>query len=111
MRRLMVLVAVTFACFTLVGCAGMITAPVVPPVAMLYTGYQAPLDTDFDNTQMGSKKGEASVINVLGIVAVGDASAEAAAEDGRITNVMHADYSFLNVLGVFSKYTTIVYGE
>lgn len=93
------------------GCAGFMTAPVVPPVAFVYTGIKAPLDVDADNTAITGKRGTASTINVLGLVAMGDASVKAAAEDGGITKVEHMDYEFFNVLFVFSKYTTIVYGQ
>jgi len=94
------------------GCAGFLRAPVVPPLAFVYTSVKAPLDVDADNTVIpGKKPGTASTINVLGIVAIGDASVKAAAEDGEITTVQHVDYEFMNVLWVFSKYTTIVYGQ
>lgn len=95
--------------FMATGC--MLTAPVVPPVAFVYTDVKAPLDVDANNTAVTGKKGTASTMNILGIVATGDASIKAAAEDGGITRVEHADYEYFNVLFVFSKYTTIVYGQ
>jgi hypothetical protein len=55
--------------------------------------------------------GSASSIDILGLVAVGDASAKAAADSAGITRVEHMDYEYLNVLGVFQKYATIVYGQ
>ncbi len=94
-----------------IGCAGFLSAPVVPPLAFVYTGVEAPLDTELERTNLGSKRGQASVVNILGIVSTGDASAKAAAEDGGIQTIHHADYEFFNVLGVFSRYTTIVYGD
>ena len=83
----------------------------VPPPALIYTEYQAPLDTEYDSSDVSGQKGTASTVCILGLVSVGDASARAAAADGGISIVDHADYSFLNVLGVFSMYTTIVYGH
>ena len=111
MRILTGLAAVGLVCVLLTGCAGFAFAPVVPPVGMVYTSIKAPLDVDADNTPIGSKKGEAGTISVLGLVAVGDASVRAAAEDGGITTITHLDYELLSVLGVFSSFKTIAYGE
>jgi hypothetical protein len=86
-------------------------APVVPPVAFIYTGYKAPLDLDYNNTPTTGKKGTATVTNVLGLVSFGDGSAKAAAENAGITKIQCADYEFTNVLWLFSVYTTVVYGE
>lgn len=96
---------------TLVGCAPTMSVPVAPPTASIFTSIQAPLDTDFDETQISNKSGRASTIWILGIVATGDASIKAAAVNGGISEVQHADYHYLNVLGVFAKFTTIVYGK
>ena len=111
MRRALKLALVGVACLMLCGCAGWARTPVIPPVGFVYTGYKAPLDVDYDDTKISSKKGTASTINVLGLVGVGDCSARAAAEDGGITTVHNADYEMLSVLGVFSRFTTIVYGD
>jgi hypothetical protein len=93
------------------GCAGFFSAPVVPPLAFVYTNVQAPLDADHDETQLGTKQGSASTQNVLGIVSWGDASTSAAAKDGNVTVIRHADYEFFNVLGVYSRFTTVVRGD
>ncbi len=111
MRIILGLVVVALACVLLTGCAGFVQARVVPPLGFVYTEYKAPLDIDYGNTPIRTKKGIASTQNVLGIVAFGDASVKAAAEDGGITTVDHVDYEFFNILGVFSKFTTIVYGQ
>lgn len=93
------------------GCGGM-RAPVMPPMGVIYTGVAAPLDIDYKESGLGEKHGKASVQQVLGLVAWGDASTEAAAKNGQITVIDHADYEFLYVvLGIYSKYTTIVYGQ
>jgi len=111
MRTATVLLVTALLGVVLAGCAGFVWAPVVPPPALVLTSYDAPLDTDLDNTPMDLRKGTSSCINVLGIVTIGDAGVRAAAKDGNISRVHHADYKFFNVLGVFSKYTTVVYGE
>ena len=41
----------------------------------------------------------------------GDSSIKAAMDNGGITKVHHIDYEVFNILNVFSKATTIVWGE
>jgi len=93
------------------GCAGFFSAPVVPPLAFVYTNIQAPLDADHDETQLGTKRGVASTQNILGLVSWGDASTSAAAQNGNVSVIRHADYEFYNVFGVYSRFTTIVRGD
>ena len=94
---------------TLVGC---IRAPFVPPTGSVFSQINAPLDVDFQNTDLsGLKKGTAETISILGLFATGDVSSQAAAQNGGITKIMHADYEYFNVLGVFQKTTVIVYGK
>jgi hypothetical protein len=91
------------------GCA-MGNAPVIPPAALIQT-YKAPLDIDYQDTQLGAKQGTSTSKTVLGIVSWGDASTRAAAQQGGITTIRAADYEFYTVFGVYSTYTTIVYGD
>jgi hypothetical protein len=90
------------------GCV--VVAPVVPPPA-LFQNYQAPLDIDNDQSQLGAKHGMSSTQNVLGLVSWGDGSTRAAAQNGGITTIRSADYEFVSYLGIYSKYTTIVHGD
>ncbi|MGD2175842.1 MAG: TRL-like family protein [Candidatus Brocadiaceae bacterium] len=99
------------ACLLSVGCAGWAFAPVMPPTGLAFTGTTAPLDVDLDKADLGSKVGESSSHCVLGLVAFGDASTAAAARDGGIRTMKHADYKMLNVLMLYSCYTTVVYGD
>lgn len=95
----------------LLGAPGCLQAPVVPPQGLVYSGTSAPLDTDLDQADLGAHRGEASTHSILGLVAWGDASTSAAAAAGGITDVKHQDYHYLNVLGVYQSYTTIVHGD
>ncbi len=92
---------------------GCMMAPVVPPIGGMYTNIKAPIDLNSgDGKVIGPKKGEASSVAICGLVAFGDAGLHAAAENGNLTTINHVDYRFLNILmGAYSKYTTIVYGE
>jgi hypothetical protein len=92
---------------------GCVTAPVVPPLAGVYTNIEAPLDLNSAGGKaIGPKRGEASSFAVLGLVAVGDAGVKKATENGGIQRVNHLDYHFRSFLfGAFAKYTTVAYGE
>ncbi len=97
------------------GAAAMLTgcycAPVKPPVGYFYSDYKSPLDADYDKTAVGMKSGSAESISILGLFATGDCSAKTAAENGGIHTIQGADYTFYNVLGVYQRFNTVVYGE
>ena len=86
-------------------------APVVPPVGLVFTQNQAPLDLNYQKTDLGSKVGRASTKSVLGLIAWGDASTLAAMEDGGISEVKHADYEYLSMLFLYQSFTVIVRGD
>jgi hypothetical protein len=103
--KVMVSIAALGLALGLTGCIG---APVVPPLGVLYTDIDAPLSLVGET---GMKRGEASVTAILGLVSTGDGSVKAAAQAGGITRVKHVDYEFTNVIGVYQRYTTVVYGD
>ncbi len=77
-----------------------------------YLHIVAPLDTDVNNTALGSKTGEASFQSVLWLVAWGDAGSAAAAKNGDIAVINHMDRErFTFLWGAYYKETTIVYGD
>ena len=97
---------------------------VLATAAVLSTGCaqaRAPLTggiyTDVKDTStvtgntLGSKVGTAKASSVLGIVATGDASVQAAAKAGGITKISHVDYHSVGILGLHATYTVEVYGE
>jgi len=90
-----------------------VMAPVVPPLGAVYTRVEAPLDLNSQNGKViGEKRGEASSVAILGLFAFGDAGIRTACKNGGLEKVTHVDYRYTNVLlGIFCKYTTIVYGE
>jgi hypothetical protein len=93
------------------GCAGVYSAPVVPPGGSIYSNIGAPMDTDANATTPGTKTGMASSESLLGMVAWGDCSAATAAANGGLSKINHLDYEFMNVLGIYSKFTTRAHGE
>ncbi len=94
-----------FLIFTLllfVGCASYI------PVGGLFVEGKAGLQ---DNGGPATKTGEACMKSYLGLIAVGDASVEAAKASAGITKVSTIDYKVENVLGLIGQYCTVVSGE
>ena len=58
-----------------------------------------------------TKVGKATCGSILGWIATGDASIEAAAKAGEISKISHVDHHSTGILGILADYTTIVYGE
>ncbi|HBO59397.1 MAG TPA: hypothetical protein DD624_05765 [Alphaproteobacteria bacterium] len=56
------------------------------------------------------KRGEATQTGII-LFSSGDSSIEAAMKNGNITRVHHVDYKTTTVLFLYTKQTTIVYGE
>lgn len=78
----------------------------------LYTSVKIPLDINLEETKLGSKTGESTAQSVLWLVAWGDSGTQAAAQAGGITTLLHADQKIFTVLfGLYSKQTTVVYGD
>lgn len=63
------------------------------------------------NQAVGDKRGEACAMSILGFVATGDASVEAASRAGGITKAAVIDYDDLAILGVFARRCVIVKGS
>ncbi len=78
----------------------------------VYSRITVPLDTNLDRTQMGSKVGRSQFKSVLLLFAWGDAGTQAAAQNGGLMTVRHADREILAILGLgYYRQTTIVYGD
>ena len=102
--------AITAAALLITGCTRL-RAPFQPPVGNVYTNYTAPLGVELTDTKIGPKTGEAKTTSILGLVAFGDASIQAAAKNGGLKKVYHADYKYFNILGIIKETTVIVNGE
>ncbi len=80
-----------------------------PVLGALYTDVKAPLTA---TSHTGSSKvGTAGATSILGIIATGDASINAAAKSAGITKISYIDYHTMSILGIYAKYTVYVYGE
>jgi len=80
-----------------------------PLMGGLYTDVKAPLavTSNAGSTKVGTAKAQ----SILGIVATGDASIEAASRSAGITKIHHVDYQATSILGIIATYTVFVYGE
>lgn len=104
--RAFVCVAVVALLLVSVGC----TFPMAPVMAGLVIDQKGPV-SGVENFDMKSMKTGRSQAQGIILVGFGDASITTAAKNGAITKVHHVDSNSLNVLGIYSKYETIVYGE
>jgi len=93
------------AVITLSGCV----IPATPVYGGLFTETKGPV-TGVDNSVGQTKVGKAEAQGII-IVGTGDASIKAAMENGDITKIHHVDHETFSVLGVYARYTTVVYGE
>jgi len=115
MRKMIIGLIIVMSCLILMaGCAAYSVAPVT---GFIYSDVQAPAIATSNPTSSKVGKAECESIlglvalGILGLVALGDASIEAAMKDGGITKVHHVDYETFSVLGVYARFTLIVYGE
>jgi hypothetical protein len=77
-----------------------------------YVNVKSPLDVDLNQTTLGEKVGVAEAFSILWLVAWGDASYAAAAANGGITTLRHADQEVLHVLfGLYTRWRVVVYGD
>jgi hypothetical protein len=103
MTRIALLAALSCMVLSLSGCLGVAT----PAMGALIT------DVRWDghaNGALGTKEGKACATSILALVSSGDASIEAAAKAGGITNVMSVDHHTKWTL-LFGEYCTIVRGS
>ena len=105
MRRIGSHVVLTLLCAALLGGCALAHGPVVAPVTWDVKG---PVSAGPAAT--GPKIGRSEAWGIL-VFATGDASIAAAMANGGITKIHHVDHETQNILGVWAKYTTIVYGE
>jgi hypothetical protein len=79
-----------------------------PFTGLIYSNVKAP---ESAGVGVVKKKGQACAVNILGLVAVGDASIEAAKKQGGIQQVATVDGESMNILGFFQKYCSLVGGQ
>ncbi|MDR1202235.1 MAG: TRL-like family protein [Tannerellaceae bacterium] len=63
------------------------------------------------SNKLATKVGTSTATGYLGLVAIGDASYQTAAKNAGITKISHVDEHNYTILGIYTVYETIVYGE
>ena len=64
------------------------------------------------NADSQTKVGKASCTSYVWVVGTGDCSTAAAMKNGGISKIHHVDWEVKSILlGIYEKYTTVVYGE
>lgn len=88
---------------------GLTSCASVSTIGSVYTSTTAPVA--ISSNQMGTKVGEARILNILGVVALGDGGIQAAAKKAGITHISHVDVKTFSILGVYTTVDYIVYGN
>ena len=106
------LIAIIAAALLLSACAGY-RAPVQPPIGTWYNDHTLPIDivSEEGTARLGRNTGRSKSSSVLGLVAWGDSSVQAAAREGNLREVQHIDARYHNILGIYSSFETRVTGE
>jgi len=89
----------------LTGCAGTAT----PVNGFIFSDVKAPYQATTNSAS--SKVGKATCTSILGAIAQGDCSIEAAAKAGGITEISKVDTEVTNILGLYATFTTVVRGR
>ena len=97
--------ALGLSCAAVLGGCAVAHGPVTAGVTLNMKGPVA-----VGSAMTGPKVGRAEAWGIL-VYATGDASISEAARNGGITRIHHVDQETTNILGVYAKYVTIVYGE
>ena len=90
--------------------SGCVTPQTAPVFGGLVTDQVKGPVAGVDNSVNPTKKGTAQAKAIV-CFATGDASITAAMKNGNITKVHHVDSEVFSVLGVYARYTRVVYGE
>jgi len=107
MRKMFLSLSVIAMGVVLVSCAAM--GPSSP--AVFYDGRTTPVTATSNTLSKSAKVGVSKQLNVLGLVATGDAGIAKAAKEAGITKISAVDQKNKSILGLFCKTTTIVYGD
>jgi TRL-like protein family len=92
-------------CALLAGCAVVAQGPITALVAVDMKG-----PVSLGPATGSAKVGRSEAWGIL-VYATGDASIATAMKNGGIKRAHHVDNETMTILGIYSKYTTIVYGE
>ena len=105
MKRIKLLAMVISVAALMSSCAMVKT----PLSGYLYSSVKSPVAVTSNSGS--SKVGTAQASSILGWVATGDASIQAAAKNAGITKISYIDEEGTSILGFYATYKIYVYGE
>jgi len=103
MRKIFMLITLGSLLFTL-NCATVAYGPIGGVFTSAKIG-------SYGTGKTGNKKGEACTTSILGIVAFGDASIDAAKGQANINEITAVNHDIFQILGLYAKMCTIVQGN
>ncbi len=103
--------AILFSTSFIVTSCAVVPSPVGPVGLFVDVTAPMPATTTILNATSFTKTGKAEATNILGLIQTGDCSITEAMKAGGITRVHHVDMQITNVLMLYAKKITIVYGE
>ena len=99
------------------GCTTLHKAPFSPPGGAIFSNIKAPLTTNYHDTPVSKKRGEATSLYLAdpfftGLsIAWDQCDIQTAAKNGHLEKIHYADYSAMQFLGVIGKTTITAYGD
>jgi len=112
MKKLMIVAAAAAIGFGVAGCVGTGGPSVSSAIGIggIIDDNCSPASFRIDNTVKAAKCGQATSKGIV-LYTSGDSSIKAAMDNGGITKIHHIDYKVFNIFNLYSKATTIVWGE
>ncbi len=104
MKKLLLSISLGGAVMLFTGCGAM-----NPLSGALYTDATGPITAT--SSSSATKEGTATCKNILGLIALGDCSVDAAAKQGSISQIKSVDTKVWSILGLYTTSTTIVKGD
>ena len=112
MKKLMIIAAVAALGIGVGGCVGMGGPSTTTALGLggIIDDNGSPASFNVDNSVKAVKCGQATSKGIV-LYTSGDSSIKAAMDAGGITKIHHIDYKVFNIFNLYTKATTIVWGE
>jgi hypothetical protein len=112
MKRNITLAVCILLLLSIVGCTFPLARPMPLGTGVVYSNVKFSDDGyPVNDSLVGSRKGKASMSEILCCFATGNASTTRAAQDAGIKKIKTVEHEYFNVLLIYQSYTTHVTGE
>ena len=112
MKKVIIVSVIALMLLSFSGCTFPLARPMPLGTGVVYSNVQFSDDSyPVDNALVGSRKGEASMSEILCCFATGNASVTRAAQDAGISKIKTVEHEYFNVLLIYQSYTTYVTGD